>query len=194
VQEPAVQFVATFGADFGSKKLIEAELDDGSTRSLKANQGVNGSVGAAFLKLDGGRFATQATIGVEYSAITASNGTVRWLAFPLEVMEFAYLDPIRLGAGLSILLSPNVKGDGFFEGIDADFKPSAGLALQADWVFRFKASPRAGRMTIGARYVVQKLQVDVSGAPKIDANAFGIDIEGAEHCPFGRLRHHNSPL
>ena len=90
--EPPVNFVATFGADFGSTKLLQVPMSDGSTRTLKANQGVNGSLGLAFLKLSGGRFATQATIGVEYSAITASNGSIRWLAFPLEIMEMAYLE------------------------------------------------------------------------------------------------------
>ena len=172
--EPPVNFVATFGADFGSTKLIEATMSDGSSKSLKANQGVNGSVGLAFLKLDGGRFATQATIGVEYSAINASNGGVRWLAFPLEIMEMAYLDPIRLGAGLTYLLSPSLKGDGFFAGLDIPLKNSAGLVLQADWVFRLKASPRSAKATVGARYVIQSLKADLPGAQSVDANAFGI--------------------
>jgi hypothetical protein len=174
VPEDPVHFVLTMGADFGSTKLVEATMSDGSTRSLKANQGFNAGAGASFLHLADNVFATQATIGFEYSAISATNGSIRWLAYPLEVMEFAYLDPVRLGAGLSYLLSPSVKGDGAATGLDVKFKSSAGLVFQADAVYRFKQSPRAGRMTVGIRYVVQSLEADLPGAQKINANAFGI--------------------
>jgi hypothetical protein len=168
-----VHFVGTFGADFGSTKLISVIMSDGSERSLKANQGVNGSLGIAFLKLGGGKFVTQATLGLEYSAVTASNGSIRWLAFPLEVMEFAYLDPVRLGAGISYLLAPSVKGEDFLDAYDVDFKSSPGLVLQADWVWRLKNNARGARMTFGARYVVQQVESKETGA-SIDANAFGL--------------------
>ena len=174
--EAPVQLVGQLGLDLGFEKLIGATMDDGSTSSLKANQGVNGSVGLAFLKLDGGRFATQATIGVEYSTISASNGSARWLAYPLEVMELAYLDPLRFGAGFSYLLSPSVKGDGFFDSIGTvPFKNSLGIVLEADWVLRAAQSARGARYTLGVRYVIQKLEAK-AGGDVMDANAVGFTL------------------
>lgn len=173
--EPAVQLVGQVGYDFGFEKLVEAQMSDGSTQTLKANEGASGAMGAAFLKLAGGRLATQATIGIEYSAIKASNGSVRWLAFPLEVMEFAYLDPLRLGAGVSWLLGPSIKGNDFFEGLDLDLKNSLGLVFQADWVWRLPQNPRAGRFTAGVRFVWQKLEAK-AGGPAFDANSFGLVV------------------
>ena len=46
--------------------------------------------------------------------------------------------------------------------------------MQADWVYRLKASPRSAKATVGVRYVIQSLKEDLPGAPSIDANAFGI--------------------
>jgi hypothetical protein len=172
--EPAVHFVVQGGFDLGSTKLLEATLSDGSTQSIRANQGLNFGVGAAFLKLAGGRFATQATIGVEGWSINASDGDVTWMAFPLEVVEMVYLDPIRLGAGVSYLLSPSLEGDGVASFIDVEFENSLGIVLQADWVGRVRGSGRGGRFTLGPRYVIQKLKVKgAAGLPSIDANSFG---------------------
>lgn len=170
--EPAVQLVGQVGYDIGFEKLVEAQMSDGSTQTLKANEGASAAVGAAFLKLAGGRLATQATLGIEYSAIKASNGSVRWLAFPLEVMELAYLDPVRLGAGFSWLLGPSISGNDFFEGLDLDLKNSLGLVFQADWVWRLRGNPRAARFNAGVRFVWQKLEAE-SGGPAFDANSFG---------------------
>lgn len=171
--EPPVQLVGQLGLDFGFEKLLEVQMSDGSTRSITANQGVNGSVGAAFLKLAGGRLATQATLGVEYSGISASNGSARWLAFPFEVMEVAYVDPVRFGAGVSYLLAPSVSGSGVLDGFDAKFKSSLGLLFQADWVWRMPRNLRASRFTVGLRFVVQKLELK-AGGPAFGANAMGI--------------------
>jgi hypothetical protein len=172
--EPALQFVVQGGFDFGSKKLIEVTLSDGTTPSIKANQGLNFAVGAAFLKLAGGLLATQATIGIEGWDINASNGGATWMAFPLEVVEMLYLDPIRVGAGASYLLSPSLKGDGVLSFIDVDFENSLGFVFQADWVSRLPRSGRGGRITLGPRFVVQKLKPKLPGAESIDANSFGV--------------------
>lgn len=171
--EPAVQFVVFGGYDIGSTKLIEATLSDGSSQSISANQGLTASVGIATLKLLDGVLATQATLGIEGWSIDASNGGASWRAYPIDVMEFAYLDPVRLGAGISYLLKPSLTGTGVLAGLDARFKNSLGLALEGDWVFRIPANARRSRLTVGGRYTWQKLELS-SGGRAIDASSFAI--------------------
>jgi hypothetical protein len=170
--EPGVQFVVFGGYDIGSTTLLSATMSDGSSQSIKANQGLTASVGIATLKLLDGKLATQATIGIEGWSINAQNGDAQWLAFPLDVMEFAYLDPVRLGAGISFLLAPSLKGSGLLSALDVEFKNSLGLAFEGDWVFRLRGA-RGPRATLGGRFVFQKLEAS-SGGPAINANSFAI--------------------
>lgn len=173
-REPAVQLVLQGGFDLGSTKLVEVPRSDGTTTSLKANQGLSFSVGTAFLKIAGGRLAMQATIGVESWDVDSSSGGANWLAFPVEVMEMFYLDPIRVGVGASYLLSPSLQGNGALASVDVEFESSLGFVLQADWVARAPGSARGGRLTFGPRFVIQKLTPKVLGASPIDASSFGV--------------------
>lgn len=173
--EPAVHFVGIMGYDRGGKKLVAATLSDGSTESVSARQGLDFSVGVAFLKAVGGRLATQATIGIQGWSITADDGSVQWLTFPLDVMEFVYLDRVRLGAGLSYLINPRLWGTGAASGLgEHRFKNSLGLALEGDWVWA-RRDARHARVTAGGRWVSQKLQ-ERGGGPLIDASSFAILI------------------
>jgi hypothetical protein len=172
VPEPAVHFVGFIGYDLGGATLVRQPLSDGSTPSISARQGFDASLGVAFLKVLDGRLATQATIGIQGWSIDASDGSVQWLAFPLDVMEFVYVDPFRLGAGLSYLMNPHSWGTGVVKGrpeVTRNFNSSLGLALEADWVST-RVGARRARATFGARYTWQKLQ-DRSGGPLIDASS-----------------------
>jgi hypothetical protein len=142
---------------------------------MSANQGFDASVGIAFLKAFDGGIATQATIGLEGWSITAADGSLQWLAFPLELMEFVYADPVRLGLGVSYLLNPKITGSGVLSGVDVRFRNSLGVALEGDWVVPLKGSARRSRFTVGGRYVWQKLEAR-TGGPAINANSFAILI------------------
>lgn len=163
-----VRFAATLGADFGFTDLLEATLSDGSKRSVVANQGFFVGVGAAFLPLLGGRMETQATLGLKYNGIVASNGSARLLVFPFELLETVRADPLRLAAGVVYLNRPKMSGTGVLSPFDVQFESSLGVVLQAEWAFR----SRAGALTLGPRFIWQKLQVSSTGQV-IDANAFG---------------------
>jgi hypothetical protein len=177
-KEDPTRFVVQLGADFGQTTALEVIFDDGTTKKLKYNQGVSVGVGASFLSLLDGRLGTQATIGIEYSAVTASNASIYWLAFPLEVMEVVNLYPVRLGAGLSCLLAPKIKGSGDAQGLEAAFKTSVGFLVEGDVIFRNEANPRHPAWWLGVRYEVNRIQAD-AGGPTDDANAFGVVLGGA---------------
>ncbi len=167
---PRPAFIATVGYDYGLSKLLEVGFADGSTESLRMNGGFVLSIGAAFLPLRGGLLETRATLGVKYDAITATNGSVRFLAFPLEVMEAVNVLPLRLAAGVSVLLAPTIRGEDFLAGADLDLKSSLGLVGQAEWVFPFRGG--RGSISAGVRGTWQKLEPKVGGGAA-DASAVG---------------------
>jgi hypothetical protein len=166
----AVRLAGTLGFDLGFTKLIAVEMSDGSTRSLEANQGFFVSIGAAFLPLLDGRLETQATLGLKYSGIEASNGSASYLTFPLEVLELVHVSPLRLGAGVVYVHRPAASGDGALADFDVKFESSLGMVLQAEWTWR--ARPGAPLIAMGPRLLWQKMQVR-GGGPVIDANALG---------------------
>lgn len=178
VGEDPVRFVAQLGVDFGQTRALELIFADGSTRDLNYNQGVSVGFGLSGLSLADGLLGTQATLGVEYSAVTGSNASVRWLAFPLEVMEVVNLYPLRVGVGLSCLLAPSIKGDGDLDYIDARFRPSFGALVEADLIFRRESDPRRPAWWIGVRYEVNAVR-NVEGGPTDDASALGMVLGGA---------------
>jgi hypothetical protein len=167
----AVRLTGSFGIDRGFTKLLEVEMTDGSTQSLSANQGMFASVGATFLPLLDGRLETQATIGVKYWEIQASNAEASYLAFPVEVLELFHVAPLRFAAGLTYLHRPATSGDGLLSEFEIEFDSSLGVVLGADWTWRAKAG--APLLAIGPRLIWQRLQIRGDG-PVLDANALGI--------------------
>jgi hypothetical protein len=183
-QEPAamnapapVQWVIDLGGDFGSTQITpDVVFDNGDVRSIKGNQGAFLSAGASFLPFQDGRLRTRATVGVKYNTINASNGSLSFYAFPLEILETLDIRPIRLGVGLYALLGPSVTGSGFAAGADTSFDSTAGLALRAEFII-----PNT-EVGIGARYVWNKL---TAGNSSYDAPAFGFVLSygGASRVP-----------
>jgi hypothetical protein len=171
-------FVLQAAADFGQTTAVKLLMSDGSTKTLRYNQGVSAAAGIMAVPLLEGRLMTQATIGVEYSALSASNQDVRWLAFPLEVMEVANLMPIRLGAGISCLLAPSLKAKGDLLSGEVKFKTSVGFLGEAGLTFRNEQNPRKPLWWITVRYEAQRIQAE-SGGPTDDASAFGVVLGGA---------------
>lgn len=173
-QEPA-RSVALFGAlgyDYGFTKTVEARFADGSTQRLAANGGFALALGAGFFRVLEGRLETRATFGVKYDAIRAKNGSVTFLAFPLEVVELWNLAPLRLGAGLSLSLAPRLRGEGLAQGLDVDFEHSLGFLFQAEYVWRLGPN-RA--VLAGPRFLLQRMRAKDSGV--VDGtNALGVQI------------------
>ena len=170
---PPVQLVFWLGRDFGTTNLVTVDYASGGSDTLKANEGLILAVGATFLKLQGGRFESQATVGYKRASISASNGSITTSAIPLELLEAWYAGPLRLAAGLSLQLGAKVEGSGVASSLDASFKPSLGLVLQAAWCWRLGAE-RRWRLDAGVRFTWQTLQLSSGPQPTTDANAIGL--------------------
>jgi hypothetical protein len=167
---PPVRFFFSTGWDYGFNELLKVQFEDGSTGSLRLNGGFRLAIGAAFLPLQGGRFETRGTAGIKYDWLSAENGRVTSLAFQIELLESLNLRPLRLSAGLSVLLAPSVKGQDFLAAVDLDLRNSLGLVGQAEWVFPFDAGRRS--LSIGLRFTWQKLELETGGKAE-DASALG---------------------
>jgi hypothetical protein len=166
----AVRLFAAVGYDHGLNELLEVEFENGSTQTLQLNGGGVLAVGAAFWPLQEGRLETRATLGIKYDSIDARNGSVRYLAFPLEVTESWNVRPLRLSGGAVLLLGPRIRGSGFLGDLDLDLKRSLGLVGQAEWVLPFKSG--SGSLSFGLRYLWQKLEPKRGGGA-LDASALG---------------------
>jgi hypothetical protein len=170
-----VDLYLALGYDFGFTTLVDVTYSDGSTGSLKANGGLVLAAGATFLKLLDGRVSTRASVGLKYDSLKASNGSVSYLAFPIEVVEQFRAGPVRLGAGLSLSLAPRLSGSGAATSLDARLDPSAGVLLEAMYVFGLGGAPGKG-LGIGLRFLWQRLRSTDTG-DTVGASALGLVID-----------------
>jgi hypothetical protein len=133
-------------SDFGLERLVDVEYTTDRRMRVNLNDGLGIGLGASFLPLAQGRLATRLALGVKLDLLRASNGSAFFTAMPVDLMELAYVGPLRLGAGASVLLWPRVRGDGFLADAGFRFDPAPGAVLDAEWI----VAPR-NRTGIGLR-------------------------------------------
>lgn len=133
-------------SDFGFERLVLVEFTNDRRASMNLNDGLGLSVGMSFLPLARGRLVTRVTAGLKAARLRASNGSALFTAFPVELMEAAYLGPLRVGAGLSVLLQPRVTGEDAFDSSRVSFDPAPGGVVDAEWLLSDR-----GRTGVGVR-------------------------------------------
>jgi hypothetical protein len=156
--------VVELRSDFGFERVAHIEFSNDRRASMDLNDGLGLSAGLSFLPLANGRLATRVTAGIKIARLRASNGAALFTAFPLELMEAAYVGPLRLGAGLSVLFAPRIRADGLFEPLSTTYGPAPGAVADAEWIL----SPRT-RTGIGIRASWNRFAAggSASGAPAI---------------------------
>lgn len=170
---PPARLILGLGWDLGGDRLVEATLSDGTHPAIRANGGFHLSAGAELLPALQGRLRTRATLGVKYDAINATNARLSYLAFPLEVAEVWAAGPVRLGAGLSLSLGPRLSGSGDAAAVGADFDPSLGGLLLAEW--RWQVGRPGSGLSAGVRLLWQRLRVKETG-DVVGASSFGLQL------------------
>jgi hypothetical protein len=168
---PQVRFIAAARYDYGFAKSVEVQFADGHSESLRANGGWVLSVGAAIRPTASRAFDLRATLGFKYGYIGASNGSVRYHAFPFEVLAALNLDRARLSAGACVSLLPSYEGTGAASGLDQQLKNSLGMVAQAEWVPPVRAGTAS--FSLGLRFALERMQLEVGG-PVTDASTFGL--------------------
>lgn len=150
------------GYDVGGDTVVTAVFTDGSTKSIKANEGFYFGGGASILS-DSKDIETEVSLSYKFASINASNGSIDWTRFPLDVLVFYRLPQFRLGGGLTYHLSPKLSGSGPAGNINTKFDDSLGYVLQADYLLQ--------KITLGLRYT--SLEYKVGGA-SVKSDGVGI--------------------
>ncbi len=160
-----VRPLGKLGFDFGGDKLVTAYFTDGSTKSLYANEGFFAGAGVSIRDPDS-ELEIEAALSFKASSITASNGDVTWVRWPLDLLAFYRQPSYRVGAGVTFHLHPRVRASGAAAGADLQFSPALGLLLQADYLLR-------DNVALGARYTNIEYRLTDGGA---SARSDGIGI------------------
>lgn len=132
---PSVRPLLGMGFTFGGDKLYTAQFTDGSTDTIRAGGIVMLYGGIEFRATDA--LAVQATVGYHGdSTRAASNGSIRFGRYPVDVLAlFSLNDKVRLGGGVEFVNSPKVTGRGAAGNFDVEFKNTAGLVLEGEYLF-----------------------------------------------------------
>ena len=135
-------FVAGF--DTGGDKLLTVTFTDGSSDSIRANQGLYAGGGISVLT-ESKDIEFQTTLAIKYDGVSASNGSATFTRIPLDALVFYRWEKVRVGAGLTYVMSPKVKTSGIPPtDLNVTLDNAVGGLVQADYLL--------GRVAIGLRY------------------------------------------
>lgn len=156
------------GYDFGGDTLQNVQFQDGTTESIKANDGFYIGGGVAFIP-DIANFETQLTVAWKYTGVSASNGNIAFTRFPIEALVFYDWDFFRVGGGLTYHLNPKLKRTGVVAGGSVDFSSRVGAIAQVDYRI-------TENVAVGLRYTA--ITYTTAGRD-VRGDGFGVAISGA---------------
>lgn len=166
------------GFDFGGETLVTVQFTDGSTQSIKANQGFYLGAGASILVTDSQDIEVEGSVSYKEDFITASNGDVTFSRFPLDALVFyRFPEHIRVGGGLTYHLNPKLSSSGLPNNINLGFKNALGLVLQVEYLLP-PWSPRTPKMSVGARFTMLDYETSRGGATA-KSNGVGVTFSVA---------------
>lgn len=165
-----VDAVVKGGFDFGGDTIVTAPFTNGDTETIKANEGFFIGAGAA-ISNNARTVSAEITMSWKYTGIAAENGDIEFTRFPVDALLFYNFSKVRIGAGLTYHLNPEVEGSdagtAFVGGGTGSvaYDDSMGTLLQVDWRI-------AERLALGLRYT--SLEYDVpNGGASVDASGLG---------------------
>ena len=136
------------GFDFGGETLATVRYDDGTTRTIKSNDGLFFGGGVSILN-EAKDIETEIAMTYKIARITAANGDLEWTRVPLDVLVFYRAPRIRVGGGVTYHMNPEVTGSGVARNVNLQFDNAFGLILQADWLIMDR---KTLTMALGLRY------------------------------------------
>jgi outer membrane protein with beta-barrel domain len=153
------------GYDTGGDTLVTAVFTDGSTKTIKANEGLYLGGGVSIVPASSD-LEIEVSLSYKFQTITAANGDIDFTRIPLDALVFYRFPKARLGGGLTYHMNPKVKGSGVVGGLNVKFDDALGLVLQADYRITEK-------MAVGARYT--SIEYEASGtSATAKSNGLGI--------------------
>jgi hypothetical protein len=155
------------GYDTGGDTLINVIFTDGSTESIKANEGFYFGGGVSILN-DDGTLEAELTVAYKAEIINASNGKLKFTRIPLEALGFYRWPKFRLGGGLTYHMDASLDGSGVASPVNRNYDDAAGFVLQGDYLVNQKFS-------IGLRYTSIEYKQTNTGA-KFKGDGVGFTV------------------
>jgi hypothetical protein len=148
----------------GGEKLATVSYTDGSSQNIKSGALLHLFGGFEF---DLGSAVVQATIGYHVDDTNATNGSVRFVRYPVEVLGFWKLaDSWRVGGGARKALNARLTSSGAASSLGgAELEGEAGLVLQAEYLF--------GQGSVFGRVVREDYAI---GRAKTGGNHIGLGV------------------
>lgn len=160
-----VQPVLGFGLTGGGETLLTVPFADGSSESISSGGLVHLYAG---LRLPlAPQFALQATIGYHVDDVSASNGSVRFSRFPVELLgQFDIAPQVRLNGGVRFATGSKVTTSGVVSSTvpNTSFSASPGLVLEGEYLF-------SDNISVALRYVNETYKAP--NGVKIDGSHVG---------------------
>ena len=159
-------FLAGAGVTYGGDTLVAARFTDGSRKDMKAGGLAEVYGGAEYRWSDD--ISIQNTIGYHGDYREAgSNAKLRFTRIPIDVLVMYRIAPnLRLGGGVQLVASPELKGTGRASSLSQKYDATAGAIVEAEYLF----TPHIG---MKLRYVNEKF-TPKDGGDKVDGSHAGV--------------------
>jgi hypothetical protein len=130
-----LHFVLGVGITGGGDKLANVTYTNGDDQDIRSGGLVHYYAGVdvratPFLSFQG-------TVGYHVdSSAGASNGSVRFTRIPIEALGYFHVaDNIRIGGGVRLVNSPELKGKGVASNISDSYDNTVGVVLEGEYLF-----------------------------------------------------------
>ena len=129
------RFVLGGGFTFGGDKLATVAFTNGQDQDIRA--GGLFAIHAGVDMLINDQVSVQATVGYHTDGTSAaSNGSLRFSRFPVELLGYVHLNPqVRVGGGVRFVNSPELSGSGAVGGLDVSFDNTVGGIIEGEYFF-----------------------------------------------------------
>ena len=156
--------------DGGGEKLATLYFAGGGSASLTA--GGKTSLGGGISMLNDSKdFETQVAISWKNNSISASNQSLEFTRYPLDILFFYRGSDFRFGGGLTYHLSPVFSASGSLANGKTTFHDSPGLLLEGDFI---TSDGTSGLLLVGLR--IFALNYTKAGSPSINGSGAGLGI------------------
>ncbi|HEY1772112.1 MAG TPA: hypothetical protein VGH91_02840 [Gammaproteobacteria bacterium] len=130
--DPGAHFTSDLGIADGGDALVTFTYTTGSTKTLHAGEAAYLDGGLFYIFPSAPQWGLQTTVGWARASVNASNASVSFVRYPLDVIGFYNYGNNHFGLGATYHMSPTVRGGGLQ---NYDFDNALGLVLEYRYSF-----------------------------------------------------------
>ena len=153
-QNPApLRFLAGLGVSAGGDNLASARYTDGKSQDIKAGGGVYFTAGADY-RINP-QFSVQGTVNFHIDDTNASNGSIKFKRFPIEVLGYYHVNnDWRIGGGLRYVSGAKLSSSGAAAGMETKFDNTVSGVIETEyfWTPQFGMKMRYVNETFKSPY------------------------------------------